>query len=173
LTDVRHPTLIQRTLGPVFQRISGSAWFATVGPHIVPPLDKALHRISGGRFLLGQALLPVLMLTTTGAVSGRPRQAPLACLPEPDGGWIVVGSNFGRGEHPAWTGNLLEHPKAEVSFRGRDTPVTAHLLEGTERAEIWPRLLQIWPVYDTYMQRAGRELRIFRLAPAGAPPPRP
>jgi deazaflavin-dependent oxidoreductase (nitroreductase family) len=165
MIDVQRRTLIQRTLGPLFQRISGSAWFAKVGPRIVPPLDKALHRVSGGRFLLGQSLVPSLLLTTTGAVSGRPRQAPLACMPEPDGGWIVVGSNFGRDMHPAWTGNLLKQPKAQVSFRGRDTPVTAHLLEDDERAQIWPRLLQVWPVYDTYVQRSGRELRVFRLTP--------
>jgi deazaflavin-dependent oxidoreductase (nitroreductase family) len=166
MTDARHPTLIQRTLGPIFQRVAASTWFRKVGPRIVPPVDKALHRLSGGRFLLGQSLLPGLVLTTTGAVSGRPRVAPLACLPEPDGGWVVVGSNFGRELHPAWTGNLLRHPEAEVSFRGRATPVTARLLEGAERAEVWPRLLEIWPVYDTYAERAGRELRVFRLTPA-------
>jgi hypothetical protein len=41
--------------------------------------------------------------------------------------------------------------------------VTAHLLEGEERAAVWPRLLKIWPVYDTYVERSGRELRVFRL----------
>ncbi|MGI8332222.1 nitroreductase family deazaflavin-dependent oxidoreductase [Actinomadura scrupuli] len=165
MSDVRGPTMMQRTMGPLFQRISGSAWFAKVGPKIVPPLDKALHRLSGGRFLLGQSLVPSLLLTTTGAVSGEPRQAPLACMPEPDGGWIVVGSNFGREKHPAWTGNLLKQPNAEVSFHGRSTQVTARLLEGTERAEIWPRLMRVWPVYDKYVERSGRELRIFRLTP--------
>ena len=165
MTDTRHATVLQRTLGPVFQRISGSAWFATVGPKIVPPLDRALHKVSGGRFLMGQALVPSLVLTTVGNVSGRPRQAPLACLPEPDGGWIVVGSNFGRERHPAWTTNLLKEPKAEVSFRGTTTPVTARLLEDAERAEVWSRLRAVWPVYDRYVDRVDRELRVFRLTP--------
>jgi deazaflavin-dependent oxidoreductase (nitroreductase family) len=147
------------------QRISGSPWFAKVAPKIVPPLDRTLHRLSGGRFLLGQAMVPSLVLTTTGAVSGLPRQAPLACMPEPDGTWIVVGSNFGREKHPAWTGNLLKNPEAEVSFRGRTVPVTAHLLDDGERAEVWPRLLKVWPVYDRYVERVDRQLRIFRLTP--------
>lgn len=149
------------------QRVSGAPWFARVGPKVVPPLDRALHRLTGGRFLLGQAVVPSLVLTTTGAVSGLPRRAPLACLPEPDGSWIVVGSNFGRDKHPAWSGNLLKNPEAEVSFRGRTVPVTARLLDDAERAEIWPRLLEVWPVYDRYAGRVTRQLRVFRLTPRG------
>ncbi|WP_433462601.1 nitroreductase family deazaflavin-dependent oxidoreductase [Spirillospora sp. CA-128828] len=159
------PTLIQRTFGPVFHRVSGAAWFSKVGPKIVPPVDKTLHRLSGGRLLLGQLLVPSLVLTTTGAVSGLPRQTPLACLPDPEGGWYVVGSNFGREKHPAWTGNLLKNPDAEVSFQGRPVPVTAHLLDDAERKEIWPRLTAVWPVYDRYVERIDRQIRIFRLTP--------
>jgi deazaflavin-dependent oxidoreductase (nitroreductase family) len=159
-------TLVQRTLGPLFQRISGAAWFSKVGPKVVPKIDKVLHKVSGGRFLMGQSLVPSLVLTTTGAVSGEPRIAPLACMPEPEGSWIVVGSNFGREKHPAWTGNLLKQPKAEVSYKGRRTPVTAQLLEGEARAEIWSELLKVWPVYDKYVERVDRELRVFRLTPA-------
>ncbi|HEU5028978.1 MAG TPA: nitroreductase/quinone reductase family protein [Spirillospora sp.] len=158
------PTLIQRTLGPVFQRISGARWFAKVGPKIVPRVDRALHRLTGGRAMLGQLLVPSLVLTTTGAVSGLRRQTPLACLPDGDG-WLVVGSNFGREKHPAWTGNLIKNPDAEVSFRGAATPVTAHLLDDAERAEAWPRLTAVWPVYDRYVERADRQLRVFRLTP--------
>ncbi|MBD2900295.1 hypothetical protein amrb99_92990 [Actinomadura sp. RB99] len=158
------PTLIQRTLGPLFQRISGARWFAKVGPKVVPHVDRALHRLTGGRAMLGQLLVPSLVLTTTGAVSGLRRQTPLACLPDGDG-WLVVGSNFGREKHPAWTGNLIKNPEAEVSFRGATTPVTAHLLDDAERAEAWPRLTAVWPVYDRYVERADRQLRVFRLTP--------
>jgi deazaflavin-dependent oxidoreductase (nitroreductase family) len=165
MTDTRSTRVLRRTLGPAVQRISGSAWFAKVGPKIVPPLDRALHRLSGGRFLMGQALVPSLVLTTVGSVSGRPRQAPLACMPEPDGGFIVVGSNFGREKHPAWTTNLLKTPEAEVSHRGRTIAVTAAPVEGEERAEVWSRLTRVWPVYDRYVERVDRELRVFRLTP--------
>lgn len=162
------PTLVQRAFGPLFQRISGAVWFAKAGPKVVPPIDRALHRLTRGRFLLGQLLVPSLVLTTTGAVSGRSRRTPLACLPETGTGkpgWYVVGSNFGRENHPAWTGNLLKHPKAEVSFQGRTVPVTARLLDDDEREDIWPRLTAVWPVYDRYVERTTRQLRVFRLTP--------
>ncbi|XRQ13636.1 nitroreductase family deazaflavin-dependent oxidoreductase [Actinomadura welshii] len=158
-------SLIQRAFGPLFHRISGAAWFAKVGPKVVPPVDRALHKATGGRFLLGQLLVPSLVLTTTGAVSGLPRRTPLACLPDAGGGFYVVGSNFGREKHPAWTGNLLKNPEAQVSFQGRTVPVTAHLLDDAERKEIWPRLTRVWPVYDRYVERTDRQLRVFRLTP--------
>lgn len=162
------PTLIQRTLGPAVQKMSGTAWFAKNAPRFVPKMDRFLHKVSGGRVLLGQLLVPHLVLTTTGAVSGLQRETPLACLPEADGSWIVVGSNFGREKHPAWTGNLLKEPKAQVSFGGKVTPVAARLVsDEAERTELWPRLMQNWPNYDIYAERSGRELRIFRLVPVG------
>lgn len=158
--------VLQGVLTPVARRLASAPWFARIGPKIVPPLDRALHRLSGGRILLPQIVLPSIVLTTTGQRSGLPRQAPLICLPEADGSFVVVGSNFGRDSHPAWTGNLLHSPAAEVSYHGRRIPVTARLLDDAERAEVWPRLIRIWSVYDTYVERADRQLRVFRLTPS-------
>ena len=157
---------LQGVLTPAARRLASAPWFARIGPRVVPPLDRVLHRVSGGRILLPQIILPSLVLTTTGARSGLPRRTPLICMPEPDGSFVVVGSNFGRDHHPAWTGNLLHTPAAEVGYEGRRIPVTAHLLEGSERADVWPRLTRIWSVYDIYVARAGRELRVFRLTPS-------
>jgi hypothetical protein len=57
-------------------------------------------------------------------------------------------------------------PRARASFDGRDYDVDAHLLTPVEKAETWPRLVAAWPVYDTYVERSGRDLRVFRLSPA-------
>ena len=46
----------------------------------------------------------------------------------------------------------------------RDIPVEAELLDDDEKAAVWPRLLAVWPTYDTYAERSGRNLRVFRLA---------
>ncbi|ROO88990.1 deazaflavin-dependent oxidoreductase (nitroreductase family) [Actinocorallia herbida] len=158
------PTPVQRVFRPLFQSISGSPWFAKVGPKLVPALDRGLHRMTGGRVMLAQALIPQLYLTTTGAKSGQPRVTPLLCMPE-DGGWIVVGSNFGQEKHPAWTGNLLKEPRATVEFRKRAYEVTGTLLEGADREATWTRLNAMWPVFDRYQSRVDRDLRLFRLTP--------
>lgn len=113
------------------QKVSSTRGFAKVAPHVIPALDRAVHRLTRGKVLLSAQMLPGVILTSTGARSGLPRRAPLACMPEEEGrSWILVGSNFGRPGHPSWTHNLLAHPDAEVNWKGHDIPVTARLLEG-------------------------------------------
>jgi deazaflavin-dependent oxidoreductase (nitroreductase family) len=148
----------------VVQKVSSTRGFAKVAPHVVPAMDRAVHRLTRGKVLLSAQMLPGVILTATGARSGRPRRTPLACMPE-DGGrsWILIGSNFGRTDHPAWTHNLLAHPDAEISFKGEDIPVRALLLQGEERAAVWKTALGFWPPYATYQARVEREIRLFRI----------
>ncbi|MFF8402633.1 nitroreductase family deazaflavin-dependent oxidoreductase [Streptomyces sp. NPDC014846] len=149
------------------QKVSSTRLFARVAPHVIPALDRGVHRLTRGRVLLSAQLLPGVILTSTGARSGLPRRTPLACMPQEDGrGWLLVGSNFGRTGHPAWTHNLLAHPDASINVEGRDVPVTARLLTGEERAAAWRTLLAFWPPYATYQARVAREIRLFRLTAA-------
>ncbi|MFJ8163655.1 nitroreductase family deazaflavin-dependent oxidoreductase [Streptomyces sp. NPDC096136] len=148
----------------LMQKVSSTLLFAKIAPHFIPAMDKAVHRLTGGKVLLSARMLPGVILTARGAKSGEPRTTPLACMPE-DGGasWLLIGSNFGRPGHPAWTGNLLKNPDADVNWRGRDIAVRARLLEGAERAEAWKAVLRFWPPYATYQARIEREIRLFRL----------
>ncbi|WP_328318058.1 nitroreductase family deazaflavin-dependent oxidoreductase [Streptomyces sp. NBC_00388] len=160
------------------QKVSSTRTFARIAPHLVPAMDRTVHRLTRGRVLLSAQMLPGVILTARGARSGVPRVTPLACMPENpakgeagDGGeerpwprtWILVGSNFGRPGHPAWTANLLAHPDAEVSWKGQDIQVRARLLEGAERAAVWAAALAFWPPYAAYQARVDREIRLFRL----------
>ncbi|MCC5478684.1 nitroreductase family deazaflavin-dependent oxidoreductase [Streptomyces barringtoniae] len=146
------------------QKVSSTRGFAKVAPHVIPALDRAVHRLTRGRYLLSTRMLPGVVLTTTGARSGLPRRTPLACMPEEEGkSWLLAGSNFGRPGHPAWSHNLLAHPDAVISWKGRDILVTARLLEREERARAWTALLRFWPPYATYQARVEREIRLFRL----------
>ncbi len=180
------------------QRVSSTRTFAKVAPHVVPALDRAVHRLTGGKVLLSTRMLPSCLLTSTGAKSGLPRRTPLACMPlrgtgdaggagpKDDAGlkdaagprngiggtdlkgaaesaWVLIGSNFGRPGHPAWTANLLAHPDAEISWRGRDVAVRARLLRGAEREAVWAAVVRFWPPYARYQARVEREIRLFRL----------
>ncbi len=148
------------------QKVSSTRTFARIAPHVIPVLDRAVHRVTRGKVLLSAQMLPGVILTATGARSGLPRRTPLACMPEGEGeagSWILIGSNFGRTDHPAWTTNLLAHPDAEISWKGEDILVTARLLEGDERAAVWKALLEFWPPYATYQARVEREIRVFRI----------
>ncbi|MFD3512040.1 nitroreductase family deazaflavin-dependent oxidoreductase [Streptomyces sp. NPDC058657] len=148
----------------LIRKVSSTRTFARIAPHVIPLVDRAVHRLTGGKVLLSARMLPGVILTARGAKSGRPRVTPLACMPEPEAGtWILIGSNFGRPGHPAWTANLLAHPEADINWKGRDIPVRARLLTGDERALVWREVLAFWPPYATYQQRIERQIRLFRI----------
>ncbi|MEU2736399.1 nitroreductase family deazaflavin-dependent oxidoreductase [Streptomyces sp. NPDC007095] len=178
------PGIRSRAVVRSVQKVSSTRAFARVAPHLVPALDRAVHRLTRGKVLLSAQLLPGIVLTVRGARSGLERRTPLACMPEGAqgaqgaegakgtggraGSWILIGSNFGRTDHPAWTANLLAHPDAVISWQGEDIPVTARLLEGEERDAVWKAVLAFWPPYATYQARIDREIRLFRIVRRGA-----
>lgn len=148
----------------LIQKVSSTRTFAKIAPHFIPAMDRTVHRLTRGKVLLSAKMLPGVILTVRGAKSGLPRRTPLACMPEKDtGGWVLIGSNFGRPGHPAWTANLLANPDADVSWQGEDIPVRARLLKGEERDAAWEAVLAFWPPYATYQSRVEREIRLFRL----------
>lgn len=146
------------------QKVSSTRTFARIAPHVIPVLDRAVHRLSGGRTMMSTQMLPGVVLTSTGAKSGQERRTPLACMPEEErGSWLLIGSNFGRQGHPGWTANLRRHPDARISWKGRDIAVRARQLEGEEREDAWRELLRFWPPYSVYQARIDRRIRVFRL----------
>ncbi|MBT2398945.1 nitroreductase family deazaflavin-dependent oxidoreductase [Streptomyces sp. ISL-100] len=147
----------------LMQKVSSTRAFARIAPHFIPAMDRAVHRLTRGKVMLSAQMLPGVILTVKGARSGLPRTTPLACMPEDGGRWILIGSNFGRPGHPAWTANLMKHPDASISWRGKDIEVRARRLEGAEREEAWQAVLKFWTPYATYQARVEREIRLFRL----------
>jgi deazaflavin-dependent oxidoreductase (nitroreductase family) len=126
--------------------------------------DRWVGRRTHGRFVaLGLRDLPSLLITTTGRKTGLPRTNPLLYAQDGDA-FVVIGSNWGQTDHPAWSGNLIAHPDAVVTLRGEDIPVRARLTSGAEKERLRGLLEAIWPAYRLYVQRAaGRDIRIFRL----------
>lgn len=153
----------------LLKRWGGTERFARFGRRWFHRLDEVVFTVTGGRFLISELALPVVMLITRGRRSGQPRQRPLAAIWH-DGGWHVVASNFGHTHDPAWALNLRAHPRAVVQRRGRRTVVEARELSPAERDAIWPLLTEQWPPYDDYVRRAGeagRTISVFRLEPTG------
>ncbi|MFC8600467.1 nitroreductase family deazaflavin-dependent oxidoreductase [Isoptericola sp. NPDC057191] len=138
--------------------------FRAVAPRALPPVERALARLTRGRFQLSAVLVPSLVLHTTGARSGQPRDTYLMYTPVGDGRLVVAGTSFARDRHPAWTYNLLAHPDAAVSIRGRRYAVRATPVEGdAERDAAWALVEAQWPGYRAYERDSGRVVRLFRL----------
>jgi deazaflavin-dependent oxidoreductase (nitroreductase family) len=145
---------------------SRSRFFRRFGPSIMPPLERAWAKVSGGRTPLSGLLVPSLVLHTVGARSGLERDSPLMYCPEPGGAMLVTGSNFARDAHPAWTANLAAHPDAAVTVNGRRIPVRAERIPDDALEQTWAYIERQWPGYRGYERSSGRTLRIFRLIPA-------
>lgn len=128
------------------------------------PLDrKVLRRTSGKYTVLGPIGAPVILLTTTGRKSGQPRTTPLLYVHDGDT-LYVIGSNFGQEHHPAWTGNLLANPAAEIVIAGERIPVRAALVQDeVKQQEIFARFEETTQAYTAYRNRTARDLRIFAL----------
>ncbi len=136
-------------------------WFRAIAPKTIPRMHKAMNRLTRGRFVPGAGLV----LYTTGAKSGQRRESPLEAVPSTEGTWVVVGSNFARERHPAWTGNLIANPECEILVRGKTMPAMATLLEGDAREEAWQQALAHFGGWQAYTDITDREFRIFRLTP--------
>jgi deazaflavin-dependent oxidoreductase (nitroreductase family) len=132
--------------------------------YIFTPLDKVTYRITKGRRGLSPKSMSTALLTTTGRKSGREVTTPVLLLPD-GSDHIVVGSNYGRGRHPAWTYNLIARPQATVQMGPRTFDVDAVRLTQEEAGSYWLRLVAMWPGWTTYRSITDREFRMFRLRP--------
>lgn len=108
--------------------------------------------------------VPIIVLTSVGARSGKLRKTPLMRV-EHGGEYVVVASKGGAPEHPTWYHNLVAHPHVEL----QDGPVrrdyTARELEGAERDLWWERSVAVWPDYAEYATKTDRLIPLFLLTP--------
>src|SRR5205085_5164607 len=91
-----------------------------------------VYRATGGERGYRWRGTTILLLTTTGRVSGEERTTPLIHRALDDG-WVVIASRGGAPEHPGWFRNLEADPNASIQVRGERIPVRARVAEGEER----------------------------------------
>jgi deazaflavin-dependent oxidoreductase (nitroreductase family) len=132
-------------------------------------VDRPVLRATSGRHTLTSLItgLTVADLETTGARSGQPRRTPVLGFPT-EGGFVVIASNYGRRQHPAWYHNLVAEPAARLHLRGVATDVRAELTAGAQRERIWAQAVRFYPSWDRYAERAAhRSIGVFLLRPRG------
>jgi deazaflavin-dependent oxidoreductase (nitroreductase family) len=111
--------------------------------------------------------VPIILLTSVGAQSGKLRKTPLMRV-EHEGEYAVVASRGGAPTNPVWYYNLVANPHVEL----QDGPVTkdyqAREVTGEERATWWARAVAVWPDYDEYQTKTDRRIPVFVLTPIEA-----
>ena len=118
---------------------------------------------SGGGTLGGPfAGAPLLLLTTTGAKTGKQRTNPLAYLP--DGERVVVfASKAGAPTNPDWYHNLVAQPDVTIEVDGETRPVRARVTQGAERDELFSRQKQAMPGFADYEAKTDRVIPVVAL----------
>lgn len=105
---------------------------------------------------------PIVLVTTTGARSGKRRYVPLMRI-EKDGRYLMVGSKGGAPAHPSWYFNVKAHPAVMLQDGDRVVALTARELHGTERDEWWPLAVEAFPPYLYCQARTTRLIPLFVL----------
>jgi deazaflavin-dependent oxidoreductase (nitroreductase family) len=162
--DPDRPFFLQNLLTSIAMSKPGR-WFAI---NVAARIDPVLMKLTKGRISTFFSA-PVVLLTTTGRRSGQPRTVPV--LYYTDGGdVIVIASSFGRAKHPGWYHNLRADGKATLTARGRSGPyVATEVADPDERLRLYRRaehLYRGWRDYEAMAGAAGRQISVFRLAPA-------
>jgi deazaflavin-dependent oxidoreductase (nitroreductase family) len=105
----------------------------------------------------------LLLLTTTGARSGRPHTTPLGYLPDGDDRVLVIASAGGSPRNPAWYHNLLAHPRVTVETGTATYEAQAAPLDGPDRDRAFARAVANDPGWAAYEARAGRVIPVVAL----------
>ncbi|MCX4450984.1 nitroreductase family deazaflavin-dependent oxidoreductase [Streptomyces sp. NPDC087866] len=122
------------------------------------------YESSGGTEGTTMRGMPVIVLTTVGAKSGKIRKTPLMRV-EHDGRYAVVASQGGAPTHPVWYHNLKADPRAELQDGPARSDMTAREVTGEEKARWWERAVAAFPDYADYQKKTDRQIPVFVLEP--------
>jgi len=135
-----------------------------------------LYERSGGTEGTTLRGMPVVVLTTVGAKSGKLRKAALMRV-EHQGRYAAVASLGGSTKNPVWHANVVAHPLVELQDGPRRWDMLAREVTGAEKAEWWTRAVAAYPDYSGYQAKTERDIPVFVLEPVEpgrtAPEPAP
>ncbi|PXX57458.1 deazaflavin-dependent oxidoreductase (nitroreductase family) [Nocardia tenerifensis] len=102
----------------------------------------------------------MVLITTTGAKSGRRVTSPLVYLPDGDR-IVLIASNGGSDKHPAWYHNLVADPKLTVEIGTEQYEARAEVVTGAERDALYARMVEIMPGFGEYQAKTSRVIPVL------------
>lgn len=126
-----------------------------------------LYERSGGTEGTTLRGMPVVVVTSVGARTGKLRKTPLMRV-EHEGEYAVVASRGGAPRHPVWYYNLKANPHVELQDGPDKRDYLAREVTGEEKAQWWARAVAAYPPYADYQAKTTREIPVFVLTPMPA-----
>ena len=108
--------------------------------------------------------MPVILLTTVGAKTGKLRKTPLMRV-EHDGEYAAWRRWAGRRRHPVWYYNIAKNPRVELQDGTVTRDYDAREVFGDEKAAWWERAVAAYPDYADYQEKTERQIPVFVLTP--------
>ena len=126
--------------------------------------NAELYIASGGTQGTDLKGMPVVLLTTIGAKSGKLRKTPLMRV-EHDGEYAVVASLGGAPKNPVWYYNIVANPQVELQDGTESGDYRAREVFGDEKVIWWDRAVAAYPDYADYQRKTDRAIPVFVLTP--------
>ena len=126
--------------------------------------NAELYIASGGTQGTDLKGMPVVLLTTIGAKSGKLRKTPLMRV-EHNGEYAVVASLGGAPKNPVWYYNIVKNPRVELQDGTDNGDYDAREVFGDEKALWWQRAVAAYPDYADYQRNTDRAIPVFVLTP--------
>ena len=121
-----------------------------------------LYESSGGTEGTEMRGMPVIILTSVGAKTGKLRKTALMRV-EHEGAYAVVASRGGAPENPVWYNNLTAQPHVELQDGPIKHDYLAREVTGDEKALWWQRCVDAFPDYADYQTKTERQIPVFVL----------
>jgi len=109
---------------------------------------------------------PILLITTTGAKTGKPRTNPLVSLVEGDRVYVIA-SRGGAPKHPDWYLNMKANPAVTVEMGGETYEATAVEVEPSERDRLYAKIASQFSNFAEYAESTTRKIPVVELVRKG------
>jgi deazaflavin-dependent oxidoreductase (nitroreductase family) len=119
---------------------------------------------SGGADAADMKGMPIILLTTVGAKTGKLRKTPLMRV-EHNGEYACVASLGGAPKNPVWYYNIAKNPRVELQDGSVTQDYDAREVFGDEKAVWWQRAVEAYPDYADYQTKTDRQIPVFVLTP--------
>ena len=149
-------------------RVPPSGSHGAFFPKLPGWLARPFNRMAANRFRRNRGGsvrgVPSVILETTGARSGEPRQAIVGLVDDGPDAWLIIASAAGAAYHPQWMYNLAGNPTATLEFGdGRRVAVRAEMPVGADLEAAWQKIADAAPMYVGYRTKTDREIPVISL----------
>jgi deazaflavin-dependent oxidoreductase (nitroreductase family) len=129
-------------------------------------IHRAVLTLSGGRVGWRLGRMTAVELHTIGRSTGRPRSTLLSAPIRDGDRFVLVASKGGDERHPQWYLNLVANPDVELTVKDNTYRMRARTASPAEKAELWPRIVSVYPGYARYQRKTSRDIPVVICEPA-------